>query len=96
MMEDDVLVIPYLMSPSGNPMTLGKAALPRLRCIWARLDRRLRAEWASRRVQQQPLQPVWEFAHAYRIAAEGRAAEADAADLAELDFHIAFACLLML
>ena len=86
-----MLVIPYLMSPTGDPIVLGRVALHRLRHVWGRLSRRLQAERASRR-----LQAAQNSAYAHAVAAEGRAGRGDAVDLADLRFQIALACLLML
>jgi hypothetical protein len=90
-MEDGMLVIPYLFSPMGNPITIGTAALhPSLQRNWRRLIRRLRAGRLScRRVSRR----VWNFDGTGEIASADHSANRSVSDL---EYHIAFAWLLIM
>ncbi len=86
-----MLVIPYLFSPMGNPITIGAAALhPSLQRNWCRLIHRLRAARIS---WQQMLQGVWNFDGTGKVASADHSTDRGASDL---EYHIALAWLLMM
>jgi hypothetical protein len=92
-MEDVVFVIPYLMSPMGNPIAVGVAALRPLQRQARRLIHRLRAERAARRTRPWLLRPAWDAAETEMMMGADLAGDGRFADL---EYQIALACLLLL
>jgi hypothetical protein len=89
-----MLVIPYLFSPMGNPISIGAAALhPSLQRNWRRLIHRLQAARAARCTWQRALESLWNFPDIAEIAP---ADHADDDGLSDLEFQISLAYLLLL
>lgn len=87
-----MLVIPYLFSPMGNPITIGAAALrPSLQRTWRRLILRLNGQPAVGRPSQWALQPLWNFVDIGEIAPADHHFDDGASDL---EYYIAVALLL--